>query len=103
MSNSLDPAVSNFVEALNAGDSAAFYDLLTPDATMSDDGDERDLRTWIESEAFGSNGRMDVRSVADGGLALVADYTNDRWGSMRTAWRFTVAQGRISRFETGQA
>ncbi|QIS22691.1 nuclear transport factor 2 family protein [Nocardia terpenica] len=102
-SNQLDPVVAKFVDALNAGDSNEFFGLLTPDATMSDDGTDRDLRNWVQSEAFGSNGRMDVESVADGGTALVANYTNDRWGAMRTAWRFTVSGDKISRFETGQA
>src|SRR6185312_16171785 len=77
--------------------------MLTPDATMSDDGTDRDLRDWVQNEVFGSNGRMEVESVTDGGTALVANYTNDRWGAMRTAWRFTVAGDKISRFETGQA
>ncbi|MFI6944153.1 nuclear transport factor 2 family protein [Streptomyces sp. NPDC050418] len=101
--NRLDPTVAQLVDALNAGDSDAFFALLTEDASMSDDGTERDLRAWIGSEAFGSNGRMDVESVADGGTSLIATYTNDRWGAMRTAWRFTVADGKVSRFETGQA
>ena len=34
---------------------------------------------------------------------LIAAYRNDTWGEMRTRWRFTVAQGKVSRFETGQA
>lgn len=102
-SNQLDPAVAKFVDALNAGDSDAFFAQLTPDATMSDDGSERNLRDWVQREAFSSNGRMEVASVADGGTDLVANYTNDTWGSMRTAWRFTVSDGKISRFETGQA
>ncbi|WP_308162936.1 nuclear transport factor 2 family protein [Nocardia alni] len=101
--NQIDPVVAEFVEVLNAGDSNGFFGLLTPDATMSDDGADRDLRDWVQSEVFGSNGRMDIESVADNGSALVANYTNDRWGAMRTAWRFTVSDGKISRFETGQA
>jgi hypothetical protein len=52
---------------------------------------------------FGANGRMEVGSVADRGLALTADYANDTWGSMRTARRFTATGDRVSRFETGQA
>jgi hypothetical protein len=91
------------VRALRSGASNGLFDLLTPDATMSDDGTDRDVRNWLQSEAFGSNGRMDVESVADGGTALVADCTNDRWGAIRTAWRFTVSDDRISRFGTGQA
>ncbi|MFF4694970.1 nuclear transport factor 2 family protein [Streptomyces chattanoogensis] len=102
-SNQLNPVVAQFVDAVNAGDSAGFFDLLTEDVSMSDDGSDRDVRDWVDSEIFGSNARMNVESVSDGGQALVADYTNDRWGSMRTAWRFTIADGKISRFETGQA
>jgi hypothetical protein len=35
-----DPVVRKFVEAVNAGDRDAFFALLTPDATMSDDGSD---------------------------------------------------------------
>ncbi|PXX70933.1 hypothetical protein DFR70_101354 [Nocardia tenerifensis] len=99
----LDPAVQEFVDALNANDQDRFFAALTDDATMSDDGVERDVAQWTDSEVFGSNGRMQVESVADGGTGLVADYTNSRWGSMRTSWRFTVRDGKVARFETGQA
>ncbi|MFD9335847.1 nuclear transport factor 2 family protein [Streptomyces sp. NPDC060028] len=99
-----DPAVRAFVAAVNAGDQGAFRALLTPDATMSDDGSDRDLAQWAEKEIFSCGGHMAVASESDGGRALVVDYRNDTWGEMRTAWRFDVAaDGRISRFETGQA
>ena len=99
-----DPAVRAFVAAVNAHDRDAFVDLLTPDATMSDDGADRDLAEWIDNEIFSSHGHMDVDAESDGGRALIAQYRNDTWGEMRTAWRFTVTpDGHISRFETGQA
>ncbi|MGA5820776.1 nuclear transport factor 2 family protein [Kitasatospora sp. NPDC094028] len=98
-----DPAVRAFVTAVNAGDRAAFEAVLTPGATMSDDGSDRDLADWTEREIFSSRGHMDVLTESGGGHALVANFTNDTWGEMRTAWRFTVDGGRISRFETGQA
>lgn len=98
-----DPAVAAFVAAVNAGDRAAFFAALTDDATMSDNGTARDLRSWAEREIFTSNGRMDVEHVSADGRTLTATYTNSTWGSMRTRWVFTVAGGRISRFETGQA
>ncbi|KQX53713.1 MULTISPECIES: nuclear transport factor 2 family protein [unclassified Streptomyces] len=98
-----DPAVRAFVAALNAGDEAALFEALTPAATMSDDGSDRDLRQWLDREVLASRGHMDVESEADGGRALVARYRNDTWGEMRTAWRFTVDGGKVSRFETGQA
>ncbi|MFE7551494.1 nuclear transport factor 2 family protein [Streptomyces gardneri] len=98
-----DPAVRAFVTALNANDQTALYEAMTPDATMADDGSERELQEWLDREVFGSRGHMDVESESDGGRVLVADYRNDTWGSMRTKWQFTVDGGKISRFETGQA
>ncbi|KAB2362671.1 nuclear transport factor 2-like protein [Actinomadura montaniterrae] len=98
-----EPAVRALVDAINANDVDAFRAALTPDATMSDDGSDRDLRQWADREIFSSNGHMDVESEADGGRSLVARYRNDTWGEMRTAWRFDVRDGKVSRFETGQA
>ncbi|WP_328300552.1 nuclear transport factor 2 family protein [Streptomyces sp. NBC_00435] len=100
-----DPVVGALVSAVNAHDRDAFLAILTADATMSDDGTDRDLHDWIDREIFDSGGHMDVQSESDGGRTLVVSYRNDTWGEMRTAWRFTVAPGggRISRFETGQA
>ncbi|MFG2131552.1 nuclear transport factor 2 family protein [Streptomyces sp. NPDC048751] len=99
-----DPAVRAFVAAVNAHDRDAFLELLTPDATMSDDGSDRDLTEWIDREIFSSHGHLDVDNESNGGRVLLARYSNDSWGEMRTRWSFTVADdGRISRFETGQA
>ncbi|MFE6225991.1 MULTISPECIES: DUF4440 domain-containing protein [unclassified Streptomyces] len=98
-----DPAVAAFVDALNAGDREALHAVLTPDATMADDGTDRDLNAWLEKEVFSSDGRMDVESASPDGRVLTASYTNSTWGTMRTRWSFTVTGDRISRFETGQA
>ncbi|MFF3919381.1 nuclear transport factor 2 family protein [Streptomyces sp. NPDC001852] len=99
-----DPAVRAFVNAVNSHDREGFMALLEPGATMSDDGSDRDLAEWIDREIFSSNGHMDVESESDGGRAVLARYRNDTWGEMRTRWTFTVEDdGRISRFETGQA
>ena len=99
-----DPAVRAFVGAVNAHDRDGFMALLTPGATMSDDGSDRDLNDWIDREIFSSHGHMEVDRESNGGRALVARYSNDAWGEMRTRWSFTVGEdGRIARFETGQA
>ncbi|MFD9890737.1 nuclear transport factor 2 family protein [Amycolatopsis sp. NPDC059027] len=98
-----NPVVKAFVTAINAGDRAAFDALLTDDASMSDDGSDRDLAAWVDKEIFSADGRMAVESEEDGGMALVATFTNSTWGAMRTRWRFTVRDGRIARFDTGQA
>lgn len=98
-----DPTVRALVSAINAGDRDAFFALLTPDATMSDDGSERDLSTWVDKEIFATSGRMDVESEQDDGRSLIAQFTNSTWGTMRTRWHFTITNGKIARFDTGQA
>jgi hypothetical protein len=98
-----NPVVSRFVEALNAGDEGAFFAVLTPGVTMSDDGTERDLSDWTEREIFSSGGHMEIESESDDGLSLIARYSNSTWGEMRTRWRFELDGERIARFETGQA
>jgi hypothetical protein len=98
-----DPVVRRFVEAVNAGDREAFFALLTPGATMSDDGTERDLEEWVDREIFSSAGRMQVQSESEDGRSLIVNYTNSTWGAMRTRWRFEVKGDQVSRFETGQA
>ncbi|MGW3458702.1 nuclear transport factor 2 family protein [Streptomyces olivaceoviridis] len=99
-----DPVVRAFVHAVNAHDREGFMALLTPGATMADDGSDRDLADWIDREIFSSHGHMEVDNESAGGRTLLARYRNDTWGEMRTRWNFTVEDdGRISRFETGQA
>jgi hypothetical protein len=98
-----DPVVRALVAAINGNDRDAFRALLTENATMSDDGSDRDLEDWIDREIFTSHGHMEVQTESDGGRALIANFRNETWGEMRTAWRFTVEDGRVSRFETGQA
>ncbi|MFI7386704.1 nuclear transport factor 2 family protein [Streptomyces sp. NPDC049813] len=98
-----DPAVRAFVTALNAHDEEAFRAALAPDATMADDGSERDLAEWTAREIFDSHGHMEIEKEKAGGRSLVARYSNDTWGEMRTAWTFDVTDGKITRFETGQA
>jgi len=98
-----EPAVQALIAAINAGDRTAFFAALTPGATMSDDGTDRDLAAWADREIFTVHGHLDVLSARDGGRSLTAAYRNDTWGEMRTRWAFTVTGGKISRFETGQA
>jgi hypothetical protein len=98
-----DAVVRRFVEAVNAGDRVAFFALLTENATMSDDGSERDLEEWVDREIFSSEGRMEVESQSDDGRSVIVNYTNSTWGSMRTAWKFIVEGDKVARFETGQA
>ncbi|WP_035846931.1 hypothetical protein [Kitasatospora azatica] len=98
-----DPTVRALVAAINGNDRDAFTALLTQGATMSDDGSDRDLYDWIDREIFSSHGHMEVQTESDGGRALIASFRNETWGEMRTTWRFEIEDGKVSRFETGQA
>lgn len=98
-----DPVVRAFVTAVNAGNREAFFGLLAPGATMSDDGSDRDLEEWVDREIFSSNGRMEVESESEDGRSLIVNYTNSTWGAMRTTWKFVIDGDKVSRFETGQA
>ncbi|MEU6686451.1 nuclear transport factor 2 family protein [Streptomyces sp. NPDC046832] len=99
-----DPAVRAFVAAVNNHDRESFMELLAPGATMTDDGSDRDLADWVDREIFSSHGHMEVDNESNGGRSLLARYSNDTWGEMRTRWSFQVDEdGRITRFETGQA
>ena len=98
-----DPTVRALVKAVNAGDRDAFFALLTEDATMSDDGSERDLEEWVDRELFSADGRMEVESQSDDGRSLIVDVTNSTYGTMRTHWEFKVERDKVARFETGQA
>jgi len=48
----IEPAVQALIAAINDGDRVAFFAALTPDATMSDDGNDRDLASWADREIF---------------------------------------------------
>ncbi|GAB3490986.1 nuclear transport factor 2 family protein [Amycolatopsis cihanbeyliensis] len=99
-----DPPVRAVVAAINAADRDGFFASITSDATLSDDGVERDLTQWVDREVFISHGRMEnVVSQSEDGRSFVVDYRNDTYGLMRTAWKFEVSDGKVSRIETGQA
>ena len=97
------PAVRRLVAAINDGDREAFLALLTPDATLTDDGNPRSLTDWIDREIFSVHGHMNVEREEEDGLRLLARYRNDTWGEMSTFWRFQVVGDKISRIDTGQA
>jgi ketosteroid isomerase-like protein len=98
-----NPVVRRLVAAINDGDRDAFLATLTPDATLTDDGNPRPLTDWIDREIFTAHGHMNVERDEEDGLRLLARYRNDTWGEMMTFWHFQVTGDKISRIDTGQA
>jgi hypothetical protein len=104
MPDSANPLVNQFVAAINSGDKDGLSALLADGATMSDDGSDRKLDSWLDREMFTTHGRIKIESSTSAdGLSLIAEVTNDTWGAMRTTWKFFVDGDKITRFETGQA
>jgi hypothetical protein len=70
------PLVKAAVEALNAGDRAAWFALFTPNATLTDDGHNRNFTQWSDSEIFGDGaGRItEIQRVENKGLTLYAKF-----------------------------
>jgi hypothetical protein len=98
-----DATVGRLVAAINDGDRAAFLATLTPDATLTDDANPRDLASWIDREIFTVHGQLTVDREENNGLSLLARYRNDTWGEMSTFWHFQLTGDKISRIDTGQA
>ena len=98
-----NPVVRRLVAAINDSDRDAFLATLTPDAALTDDGNLRSLRDWIDREIFTAHGHLTIEHEQEDGLHLVARYRNDTWGEMSTYWRFQVTGDKISRIDTGQA
>ena len=98
-----NPVVRRLVAAINDGDRDAFLATLTPDATLTDDGNPRSLRDWIDREIFSVHGHIHVEREEQDGLRLLARYRNDTWGEISIYWRLQVSGNKISRIDTGQA
>jgi hypothetical protein len=76
------------VAAINDGDRDAVLATLSPDATLTDDGNPRSLTDWIDREIFSVHGHLTVGREDENGLYPPAQYRNDTWGEMPTSWRF---------------
>lgn len=97
------PVIQRFIDATNAGDSAAFLEAFTPDAFLSDWGRDftgRDgIASWNQSDNIGVQSKFRLLSVEPNGvdawrvkLAVSGNGYNGE-GTMA----FTLTGGRISR------
>ena len=94
-----NPVVHRLVAAINDGDRDAFLATLTPDATLTDDGNPRSLRDWIDREIFSARGHMNIEreESADGAdlelLRAGPAVPRWRWSSgLRAGWCLPGAQ-----------
>ncbi|WP_153426820.1 nuclear transport factor 2 family protein, partial [Streptomyces alkaliphilus] len=67
-----NPVVRAFFQAVNTGDRTALLALLTPDAVLVSDGEEREAEPWLDREVLEVGGHVEVVEEEAGGLAVTA-------------------------------
>lgn len=93
------------IETMSARDREGWLKLFAHDATLTDDGTERGVIEWSDSELFGSD-RAYLKSIdwlEDGGLTIYGKFHSDRWGEFDTFMRFQLHGDWITRLDVGQA
>ncbi len=70
---------------------------------MSDDGVDRNGTDWVRQNLLDSHARLSVNEERNDGRRLMVAIDDEKWGHMDTYWDFEVEDGKIVRFETGQA
>jgi hypothetical protein len=90
------------IEALQAGDKAAWNLLFSADAKLTDDGSPRSF-TEFSNEAIGHECFTSIDSVDNNGLDGRGSFHSDRWGDFRTYFKFHPgADGKFTRLDIGQ-
>lgn len=98
-----NPIVKKAIDALQAGDKNAWFELFTTDAQLFDDGNKIDFKGFSES-ALGHERFTSIDKVENEGLNLYGKFHSDKWGDFKTYFKFHInGSGKINRLEIGQA
>ncbi len=93
------------IEALEKGDTKAWFALFTTDAELYDDGNKHDFKQFSNS-AFekGHEHFTSIDKVENNGLDIYGHYHSDQWGDFKTYYKFHInKEGKITRLDVGQA
>lgn len=95
--------VKKAIDALQAADSKAWFDLFTADAALYDDGNKMNFKSFFE-KALGHERFTSIDKVENNGLDLYGKFHSDQWGDFKTYFKFHInADGKINRLDIGQA
>ncbi|MRG45737.1 hypothetical protein GFS24_11460 [Chitinophaga sp. SYP-B3965] len=95
--------VRKAIEALNAGDSKAWFALFTPNAELFDDGNKMNFKQFFE-KALGHERFTSIDKVENKSLDVYGKFHSDQWGDFKTYFKFHIdTSGKISRLDIGQA
>jgi hypothetical protein len=96
------PRVRQAIEALQAGDKAAWHSLFATDAKLTDDGSPRSF-TAFSDDAIGHERFTSIDRVDNNGLDVHGSFHSDRWGDFKTYFKFHPgADGKFTRLDIGQ-
>ena len=92
-----NPVAKKAIDALQAGDKNAWFELFTTDAQLFDDGNKIDLKGFSES-ALGHERFTSIDKVENEGLNLYGKFHSDKWGDFKTYFKFHInGSGKINR------
>ncbi|SIO01082.1 nuclear transport factor 2-like protein [Chitinophaga niabensis] len=98
-----NPVVKKAIEALNAGDSKAWFALFTANAELYDDGNKMNFKQF-SGKALGHERFTSIDKVENNSLDVYGKFHSDQWGDFKTYFKFHIdPSGKISRLDIGQA
>jgi hypothetical protein len=98
-----NPVAKKAIDALQAGNKDAWFELFTTDAQLFDDGNKIDFKGFSES-ALGHERFTSIDKVENEGLSLYGKFHSDKWGDFKTYFKFHInSNNKVSRLEIGQA
>ena len=98
-----NPVVKKAIDALQTGDKNAWFKLFTNDATLFDDRNKIDFKSFSES-ALGHERFTSIDKVENEGLSLYGKFHSDKWGDFKTYFKFHInGSSKIERLEIGQS
>jgi len=91
------------INALQKGDTKAWFPLFTDDVTFFDDGNQLQFNNFFK-KALGHERFTSIDQVENNGLDVYGNFHSDQWGDFQTFFKFQIGkEGKISRLEIGQA
>lgn len=95
--------VKKAIDALQSGNSTAWFALFTSDAELYDDGHKHNFRSFF-ADAIGHEYFTHIDKVENDGLDVYGQFHSDKWGNFKTYFKFHLnGEGRVTRLDIGQA
>lgn len=89
-------------DAWQNGDGNTFLSFFTTDATLTDDGNPRNLQSFVK-DACGKERFMSIDKVEQDGTAIYGHFHTESWGDFDTYFKFNLNEGgKIYRLDIGQ-